>query len=340
MARARMHTEKWLDMRDFFAILSRMNGFRITILTLLCLSMGLMFYAVFFVVPSWQGEFNAYQASQRISQFDRKSDFHRQQMVSYDPDSESPEVAKARLAAEAAAKQNDKTVMEAEETAVLAAAKRREEAQRVQAEREAEAARAAAEKTPPMGVVASYDPAWQSVMIKPSADHASAYARGAALAVYRAGNFLAEVVVDSLDVESGQVSATLRIPQGMPGVNADGSIAPEREPKAGDMISVSPFLSADDLRAEVGTSLLDAAATAEEAAPANDDALPSYEDTESEPTGAQAPAAAPRAPEPVQPPSDDVRRALESLPGLAPAQSPAAASALPTMDPLLQPSLF
>lgn len=316
-----------------------MNGFRITILTLLCLSLALMFYAVFFVVPSWQGEYSAYQASQRISNFDRKSDFHRQQMTSYDPALESPEVEKARLAVEAAAKQNDQAVMEAEEIAVLAAAKRREEAQRAREEQEA-AARAAAESIPQLGQVASYDPAWQSVMIKPAADHPEAYTRGATLAVFRSGNFLAEVVVDSLDVESGQVSATLRIPQGMPGVNEDGSIAPEREPKPGDVISQSPFPSADDLRAEVGASLLDEAPATEEAVPAINEQLPSLDEA---PTGDEAPVfpaaeTTPQAPEPVQPPSEDVRRALDSLPSIQPVIAPASGNTLPAVDSLLQPT--
>ena len=52
-----------------------MNGFRITILTLLCLSVGLMFYAVLFVIPSWQGNYDAYQSSLKLAEYEKRATF-------------------------------------------------------------------------------------------------------------------------------------------------------------------------------------------------------------------------------------------------------------------------
>lgn len=223
-----------------YVILSRMNGFRVTVLTLLCLAVGLMFYAILFVVPSWQEQYNAYQSTLRISEYEKKSDIHRQQMMAYDTSNESPEVEQARLAQEAAAERDEKALNEAEESNVVAAAKRREEAARAQAE--AEAAQKAAQPT--IGTVASFDKDWDCIMIKPTVPEA--FLQGAVLAVRRDKMVVCEAVVDSRDEQSGQVSATVkRADFGQASVK-DGER--QQDPMVGDEVIVSPFLSADELQ--------------------------------------------------------------------------------------------
>lgn len=327
-----------------------MNGFRITILTLLCLALGLMFYAVLVLVPSWQGEYNAYQADKRLSQYDRKSDIHRQQMVTYDPSFEAPEVQKARLAAEEAALINEKAVIEAEENNVIAAAIRQEETERARAEQEAAAAAAAEARNPTLGTVLGFEREWQSVRINPREAALASFQRGAVLAVFRNAALLCEITVEHRDAESGQVIATVRVSQGMPGMNEDGSLPMDREPQPGDVVAASLFQSADDLRASSGfggsadpflqgtpqpgdgevpplrTGLPDIAEPDSTNAAADDaSGLPSLpEETEDE-----APLPAAGAAEP----SEEVRRALDVIPSTAP-------SKLPTLDSMLQPTLY
>lgn len=322
-----------------------MNGFRITILTLLCASLGLMFYAVFFVVPDWQGEYNAYQASQRLKQFDHKSDLHRRQMTSYAPDYETPEVVKAREAAEEAAKKNEIAVLEAQEKEVIESALRQEEMRRVREEQQNAAARENAAKHPPLGVVSSYDKTWNCVMVSPQAQAGSYYEPKSTLAIFRDGRFLCEIIVDSLDVQSGQVSATVRVPQGTIGVNADGSLSAELEPRSGDIVSHSPFPSADDLRK---ASAREAERYATERADASgvpilQTELPANLLGEEEPTDADAPKpdALPALPEPpaAQQPAAEPRREPDPLPDL-PFAAPRKETPLPSMDTMLQPSLF
>lgn len=249
-----------------------MNGFRVTILTLLCLSVGLMFYVVLYVIPSWQDEYNTYRSNMRISEYDKKNDMHRQQMLALDPSAESPEEEAARLAEEEAARLNEQSLQEAEENIIIAAAKRREEAAQAQARAEeeakaAEAAKAAQPRT--IGIVASYDEAWSCIMVKPAV--VGAFAQGAVLAVRRDGKILCEAVVDGVDIESGQVSATVKMDEQF---DSESEARPQLTPAAGDEVIVSPFASSDDLRNEVsresGYDPLPVAPTpAEEAVPAS-----------------------------------------------------------------------
>ena len=219
-----------------------MNGFRITILTLLCLSVGLMFYAVLFVIPSWQGNYDAYQSSLKLAAYEKKSDIHRQQMMAYDPEVEAPEVERARLEQEAAARRDEATINEAEENNVVAAAKRKEEAARVRAVQQKE--EAASPHSAVIGQVASFDPEWNCVMIRPSVPEL--FQPGAVLAVRREGVVLCELVVDSRDAESGQVSATRKETD----ITTEAADAKKLEPTPGDEVIVSPFKSAKELLGE------------------------------------------------------------------------------------------
>lgn len=293
-----------------------MNGFRVTILTLLCLAVGLMFYAVLFVVPSWQEQYNAYQSTLRISEYEKKSDIHRQQMTAYDTSNESPEVEQARLSQEAAAKRDEEALTEAEESNVVAAAKRREEAARAQAE--AEAAQKAAQPT--IGTVASFDKDWDCIMIKPIVPEA--FLRGAVLAVRRDKMVVCEAVVDSRDEQSGQVSATVK--RADFGQTSMQKGEEQQDPMVGDEVIVSPFLSADELQGQSKNGEIP-------------QPLPSSDPTPAPPAQPTPPAGTPP---PVTELPTDVKEALDALKGSPDAPS----SAAPTTpekpsEPLPLPSL-
>lgn len=322
-----------------------MNGFRITVLTLLCLSLGLMFYAICFVVPSWQGEYNAYQLSLRTSEYDRKSDIHRRQMVNYAPSYESPEVVQARQEVEATARQGEQAVVEAEENNVLAAARRREEIARERQKAENDDV----VSTATIGLVASYDPEWQCIMIRPAVPEA--FVPGTMLAVRRDKRILCEAVVDNFDSESGQVSATIKVTAAVSGAAGQDELAPEQRPEAGDEVMPSPFPTGDELRAEAGQAPRVRSAlapteravaepapmlpqpqqqAAEEPAPAPEPAAekPTEQPTPAAPAAPAAPApAAPTAAEPMTPPSNE-------------GQDTSARRPLPSLDAMLHESLF
>lgn len=331
-----------------------MNGFRITVLTLLCLSLAFMFYAVCFVVPSWQGEYNAYQASQRISEYEKKNDIHRQQMVTLDPSYDAPEVAAARKDVEEAARRDDQAVVDAEESNVLAAARRREEEARARAEAEAERDEAVSSAT--IGIVASYDADWQCIMIRPAVPEA--FLPGAVLAVRRDKRVLCEAVVDSRDAESGQVSATVKLPAPPPGETEQGSLAANMQPAVGDEVIASPFPTGDELRAEAGLAPRNAAVSPAAAAADEPDSsripplqaeVPVVEDEpqeQPEATSAELPSELPAEPaapaeQPAPttpPPAEDVQRALDVIPtGGSPASS---RRQLPSLDAMLHSSMY
>lgn len=214
-----------------------MNGFRVTILVLLCLAVGLMFYAVMVIVPGWQNQYSEYQASMKIAEYQQRNDHHRQRMEQFSPDAEAPEVATARAMAEESARKDEQALNEAEESSVIAAARRKEEAALArQAVEEAEAPQ-------PLGLVAAFNPEWNSLMIRPVSD--VPMATGFVVAVRREGGIVCEAVIDGRDEESGQYSATVKVAE-------LGTVAPQpvekRTPAVGDEIIETPFPSSRELR--------------------------------------------------------------------------------------------
>ncbi len=304
-----------------YDILRGMNGFRVTILTLLCLAVGLMFYAVLFVVPGWQEQYNAYQSTLRITEYEKKSDIHRQQMKAYDPATESPEVEQARLEQEAAAKREEEALTEAEESNVVAAARRREEAAR--AEAEAAAAQKAAQPT--IGTVAAFDKDWDCIMIKPVVPEA--FLPGAVVAVRRDKMVVCEAVVDSRDTESGQVSATIK--RADFGATAMKEDEVKQDPVVGDEVIVSPFLSAEELQGKGSNPPRSVAEPVAPQAPAVQQETPA---------GTPPPAAEPPA---------DVKAALDALKDAADTTAPTGtptgqqqdAAPLPSLDEGTLPNL-
>ncbi len=288
-----------------------MNGFRITILTLLCLSVGLMFYAVLFVIPEWQGNYEAYQSSLKLAEYEKKNDIHRQQMMAYDPAVEAPEVEQARLEQEEAARRNEATINEAEENNVVAAAKRKEEAARARAARQEK--QAAEPRSAVIGHVTAFDPEWNCVMIRPSVPEL--FQPGTTLAVRRGGLVLCEMVVDARDAESGQVSATIKETD----ITTNTEESKKLEPQAGDEVIISPFKSAKELLGE-GAAAASAPQLPKVTDPVDNREPPPLPPPppEDEPEASDSPSAASPAPQPVTAPKQvtPAHRSNDELPSL------------------------
>ncbi len=199
-----------------------------------------MFYAVMVIVPGWQNQYGEYQASQKLAEYQRNNDYHRLRMEQFSPEAESPEVAQARAAAEESARKGEQALTEAEENSVIAAAKRKEEAA---AAKEAETEVAAPK---PLGLVAAFDAEWNVLMIKPVSD--MPLNPGLVVAARRDGRIVCEAVIDSLDAESGQYSATLKVAD-LGKVTTGASVAAQ-QPAVGDEIIESPFPSSAELRGD------------------------------------------------------------------------------------------
>lgn len=212
-----------------------MNGFRVTILVLLCMTVGLMFYAVTVVIPGKQSQYELYKTGREADEYQQRHAEHLARMEQLGPDVESPEMQTARTAAEEDQKAREQKLNEAEEAGVLAAARRKQEAE--QAKHAAQAAKEAAAdseaKAFPLGHVASYDADWNIVMFSTQTN--TPMTPGRLLAVRRGDLVICEIVVDALDEESQQVSATIK-----PGKLTDLS-QEDRAPRMGDEIIESPF---------------------------------------------------------------------------------------------------
>lgn len=219
-------------------MLARMNGFRVTILVLFCLTVGLMFYAVTVVIPGRQEQYELYRTMQKSNEYRQRNAEHLARMEQLGPDVEAPEVSTARSEAEEGERKRQQEINEAEESSVLASARRKEEERTARAAAEEAAAPAA------LGRVASFNREWNSILFTPEGAK-TPLNDGLVIAVRRGDYIVCEAVIDGRDEESGQVSATVK-----QAIFAANGNAPQDTPTpaAGDEIILSPFLSGRDLR--------------------------------------------------------------------------------------------
>lgn len=210
-----------------------MNRFRVAVMTLLLLAVGIMYYAVAVVVPRQQSRYDQYLGEQRERELAFRSEEYRK-MTEAPEVQEAQSVADARAKGEEAEAKRQQALREAEESNVIAEARRKEEA----AVAEAAAADAAAPK--PIGLVTSYSADWNALMINPVTD--APIALGTVVAVRRDNVIIGEAVVEAQD-ESGQLSATLKETD-----MAQGAAAERAKPQVGDQVILSPFPSSRELR--------------------------------------------------------------------------------------------
>ena len=156
----------------------------------------------------------------------------------------SVSVAEARAAAEKAQQERIKKLTEAEESSVLADARRKQE------ESMAQQADEDVDDSKPIGLVTSYNQEWNSVLFKPVTQ--SPINIGLVVALRRDGNILCEAEVDNVDQESGQVSAQLKHSSfnadAQGGAVQDGILPEDKMPAVGDEVIITPFETTRDLR--------------------------------------------------------------------------------------------
>ena len=212
-----------------------MNGFRATILVLLVLTVGLMFYAFTVLLPARENQYQMYQTQLKINEYEKRQMEHDARMARLGADADSPEVAAARAAAEAEARKNEADLNAAEESSVIASAKRRQEIEE-----------AATAKPSPLGAVTAYQDDCAVLLFR--AEGSMPVNEGLLIAVRRDDYIVCEATVDGRDEESGQFTAAVKQ------VNFGGVKDPVAEenriPRPGDVVIVSPFLSSRDLRLE------------------------------------------------------------------------------------------
>lgn len=215
-----------------------MNGFRLTLLILLCLVVGLMAYVVFAVLPERESDYRMYNISQRNALYERQDAAHQESVSRYGADVEDPDVATARNEAAESDRKAELAVNEAEERLVIEEAKRREEAalaKQVQAEAQAPKA---------LGRVASYNPEWNSILIEPLSQEPINV--GLVVGIRRNGAIVAEAQVDYID-ESGQIGAVIKNAT-FSKSKGEGISADKLTPAVGDEVIVTPFATTNELR--------------------------------------------------------------------------------------------
>lgn len=240
-------TDSLLESKSVFAILPHMNAFRASILVLLALTVGLMFYAFAVLLPARQEQYQMYQNQLKINEYQQRQQEHESRMARFDAKADTPEVAAARAAAEAEAKKNEADLTAAEESSVLASARRR------QAAEEVESAAAEPVVSSSVGVVTAYLEDCAVILFK--AADAVPVNEGLNIAVRRNDYIVCEATVDGQDSESGQYTAALK--QAEFGGAKDPEVEANRKPRAGDEVIISPFPSSRDLRMEGYTPLLE-----------------------------------------------------------------------------------
>ncbi len=241
--RADFVTDSLLEYETVFAILARMNAFRATILVLLVLTVGLMFYAFVELIPARQGEYQMYQTQLKINEYEQRKMEHDARMSRLKADADTPEMAAAREAAAEADKKNEADLTKAEEHSVIASVKRRQE---IEAAADAASEADAAAESASLGAVTAYLEDCAVVLFK--ADGSTPVNEGLQIALRRDDYIVCEATVDGRDEESGQYTAAIKQVQ-FGGVE-DPAVEANRKPRPGDAVIISPFLSSRDLRLE------------------------------------------------------------------------------------------
>ncbi len=233
-------TDSVLEYETVFAILAGMNAFRATILALLVLTVGLMFYAFVVLIPARQEQYNMYHTQLKINEYEKRQMEHDARMSRLSADVDTPEMAAARAAAAEEEKKNAEELNAAEENSVIASAKRRQEIE------ESTTAAEDASKPSSLGSVTAYLEDCAVVLFNASGN--MPVNEGLLIALRRDDFIVCEATVDGRDEESGQYTAAVK--QANFGGVDDPVAEANRKPRPGDEVIISPFLSGRDLRLE------------------------------------------------------------------------------------------
>ncbi len=213
-----------------------MNGFRITVLVLLALALGLMFYVVTVFLPAERAGYAEYQEAMLDADYQKKAQEHRARMEKIRPEIETSDVERERQELTRKAEERAQELKEREEARILEEGRRAEEARK---QKEAQSEQAIANS--PVALVTAYDHDNNILMIKPVTEDGM-LALGQVLAIHRNGGILCEIITESRDEESGQYSAYVKN-----GNAGSTTLGEEFYPRSGDEVVVSTLPQLSDL---------------------------------------------------------------------------------------------
>ncbi len=236
-----------------------MNPFRYILLVLLTFSLGILAYVVLYYAPKQQALHAEYEASVREHQNQQRIDAHQARIQGLKVNANSSELSEIEKQAKEASSERQRKLQEAEERAIIAEGLRREQ--------QAAAAPAAGPAAPstapapspmshlivsgpesgpspaqasPVATIVAYDADWVTLSLRALPN--TGIKVGSRIAIRRGQNILAEAKVEELDPNSGIAKAIVAP------LIADSTQYYKHV--AGDVIILSPFKSAAELRAE------------------------------------------------------------------------------------------
>ncbi|MFI3243243.1 MAG: hypothetical protein R3Y56_03200 [Akkermansia sp.] len=220
-----------------------MNPFRIIILTLLSISLLLMLYVIFILVPERQTEYAQYQSTVQMTRFTERQEAHEARMNQIAPLNKNQDITDAIDEVKESELKREAALADAEERKIIAEARAKEEQALAQAKAAEDAKRAKedankAQGFEVIGQIASYDKEWASLVITPS--EGALITEGLRIAIMQQEGIVCEAMVDGKDAPSGQYIASL-----LPGKIGNSDPKP---PVVGDKVIVSPFESSKDIR--------------------------------------------------------------------------------------------
>ncbi len=224
-------------------ILNNMNPFRIIILSLLSISLLLLLYVIFILVPERQTEYAQYQSTVQMTRFTERQEAHQARMDQIAPLNKDQEITTAIDEVKEAELKREAALAEAEERNIIAQARAKEEQALAEVKAAEEAKRAEEEKNTAQGFevigqITSYDQEWASLVIRPT--EGAIITNGLRIAIMQQEGIVCEGMIDGKDEPSGQYIASL-----LPGKIGNSDPKP---PVIGDKVIVSPFESSKDIR--------------------------------------------------------------------------------------------
>ncbi len=218
-----------------------MNPFRIIILSLLSISLLLLLYVIFILVPERQTEYAQYQSTVQMTRFNERQEAHQVRMNQIAPLNNEQGIADAIDEVKESELKREAALAEAEERNIIAQARAKEEkalAEAKAAEEAKQAEKNTAQGFEIIGQISSYDQEWASLVIMPV--EGAIITEGLRIAIMQQEGIICEAMVDGKDEPSGQFIASL-----LPGKIGNSEPKP---PVIGDKVIVSPFESSKDIR--------------------------------------------------------------------------------------------
>lgn len=215
-----------------------MNPFRIILLSLLSISLLLMLYVIFILVPERQAEYAQYQSTVQMTRYNELNEAHQARLEQIAPRTPSNQVETALNEVKESELKREAALADAEERRIIALARAKEEQAIAEAKKAEEEEQAKYKGIEVIGQIVSYDAEWASLVIIPR--EGAIVNDGLCVAVMQQEGIICEAIIDGKDEPSGQYIASMRL-------DNIGNKSP-KSPQAGDKVIISPFESSADIR--------------------------------------------------------------------------------------------